>query len=245
MENVFSDDYLYARACYLEDQLSKFPRITMGKHRGEDVICAYNFINGQMTRNRHRLSSQMGKKLSHDYKLKKELDEKLNSLVAQYGFLKTKKHVKLKQVKLLPYSIKDKLIPDSNPREKKGNYWYKGIQMRSRLEIVVAQIIDSLGLEFMYEVSITINGNTYSPDFIVFLPELGCCFIIECLGMTDDINYLVRNSGKLIDYINIGLHPNENFLLFCGTKDSIPDPSVMKADIVHIINNLTAKIVVK
>ena len=237
---MYSKEYLIAKVTYLEGQLNKLPIVTLGKNNGYDVANVY--ITGK-NRKRHRLNTKRGQTYLDIYRTRETLEKELKLLLSNHSFLKCAKRVSIKPVKLIPYSMKKHLVPDSNPQPKTGDYWYNGTQMRSRLELITAGVIDSLGLEFMYEPGIKINNTLYYPDFVVFLPELGCGFIIECLGATEDLNYLHRNYGKLIDYINIDFQPNINYLLFCGRTDFVPDPFNMKVDIVNLINNLARKLV--
>lgn len=245
MENVFSEKYLWAKATYLKIKIAEIPRMTTGIHNGYQVINVYSEKNGKTRRTQHRLTTSTGKNLLKAMRTRQALNAKLSQLYSNYAYLRKNEFTSLKPPMMLPYSIKSELTPDCNPIAKTGDYWFKGIQMRSRLEILTAAVIDSLGLEFMYEPRITINGRTIYPDFVVFLPELGCCFIIECLGKTDDLSYMYQNSNKISEYLHEGYELNNNLLLFSGTNSYVPDPSVIKADIVHLINNLAHRFVVK
>ena len=238
---MYSKEYLMAKVTYLEGELAKLPKVSLGKHKGMDVI---NYYSDGNKRRRYRVDMKKGSELLHVYKIRQGLEDNLRVLLSQYEYLRNAPRISVKTVKLLPYSIKKYLIPDSNPQPKTGDYWFGDTQMRSRLELITAGVIDSLGLEFMYEPGIKINNTMYYPDFLVLLPELGCCFVIECLGATEDLSYLHRNFGKLIDYINVDFQPNMNYLLFCARSDFVPNPCNMKADIVNLINNLARNLVV-
>lgn len=237
---MYSKDYLLAKASYLEKQIKAIPIISLGKHQGNPIV---NVYTQEGKRSRLRITTKKGREYFHKYEIRQRLEEELKSLYRQHKELKNDTKLQIKAVRLLPYSIKEHLVPDSNPKPKPGDYWFKNIQMRSRLELITAEVIDSMGLEFMYEAAIVINGHTYCPDFIVFLPELGCCFIIECLGMTEKLDYLYDNNNKIIDFIYVGLQPNINYLLFCAKSDFVPNPNQMKYEIAYLINNLARMIV--
>ncbi|MCQ2531668.1 MAG: hypothetical protein MJ093_03070 [Saccharofermentans sp.] len=235
----YSREYIIVKMKYLENMLTRLPNVTLGKHGKCEVVYVSEKINNQTIRHQHIISSPQGKKYADVARCRKQLKREYSRLRRLYNHNYSQYQVKLRPPRCFPIQIKDRLVPDNNPHEKEGDYWHNGIQMRSRFEKSVATILDSLGLEYMYEVSITINGEIYNPDFVVFLPELGCCFIIECLGKVDDIRYLHRNKSKFIDYMNFGLYPNQNLLLLCGTKSYIPTDEDIKNDIINLINNAT------
>lgn len=241
---MYSKEYLMAKVTYLEGELAKLPKVKLGKSQGRDIVYVYTNAGDKVTRNRYFTTSKKGIDYLEVYKQIENTRNELKKLYTDHEFLISDKRVSIKPVKLLPYSLRENLVPDSNPMPKTGDYWFKDTQMRSRLEIVTALVLESMGLEFMYEPCITIYGDDYYPDFVVFLPELGCCFIIECLGIADDRGYLFKNTSKLVDYIHIGFDINLNYLLFRGTVKYIPDPSMMKSDIEHLINNLARSVVV-
>lgn len=237
---MYSKEYLLAKASYLDKQIQSIPVISLGKHQDQPIVNVYTH---EGKRSRFRITTRKGREYLQKYELRQHLEEELKALQRQHNELKNANNIQIKAVKLLPYSIKKHLIPDSNPKPKPGDYWFKNIQMRSRLELLTAEVIESMGLEFMYEAAIKINGHTYCPDFIVFLPELGCCFIIECLGMTEKLDYLYDNNNKIIDFIYVGLQPNINYLLFCAKSDFVPNPNQMKYEIANLINNLARMLV--
>jgi hypothetical protein len=81
---------------------------------------------------------------------------------------------------------------------------YKGVQMRSRLEAAVAEVFDSAGIKWLYEVEgYDIDGTWYLPDF--YLPDAKQ--FVECKGILDD--YHLVKPLKL----DRALHGGTNFEL--------------------------------
>ena len=239
-----STKYLQAKYLYLSNELAKLPPAFLSIHNGHEIAYIKNTDSPKIQKTQHHTNTKEGAELKEIALLRKKIKHKLKSLTTQYGINTNNIKISIKDDCALPISYRSKFINDSNPYEKKDNYLHNGIQMRSRLEIIIAEILDSLELEYMYEVEININGVVYHPDFVVFLPELGTCFIIECLGKTDDLSYIYRNNERIGLYMYAGLYPNQNLLLFCGTKNSIPTTISIRHDIIHLVNNLAEKLVV-
>ena len=118
---------------------------------------------------------------------------------------------------------------------KESGYRYKDMVMDSRAEMIVAQTLESLGLQYKYEPRIFINGELYYPDFIVYLPEFERCFFIEFLGQLDNEKYISRNKFKIMDYLKAGMVINRDILLFCGYEDSMVTADDMIDDISALI----------
>ena len=110
------------------------------------------------------------------------------------------------------------------------------MMMDSRGEMIVAQTLESLGLEYKYEPRIIIGGEVYYPDFIVYLPEFERCFFVEFMGRLDDEKYISRNKFKLMDYLKSGMVINRDLLVFCGYENSMVNSDDMTDDIVALIN---------
>ncbi|MBO4928541.1 MAG: hypothetical protein J5379_09880 [Clostridiales bacterium] len=71
---------------------------------------------------------------------------------------------------------------------------------RSKSEMLIAQILEELGLPYKYEPVIQVIGNQRWPDFAVYCPEIGRYFFIEHLGMMGKTSYRMDNLEKLEAY---------------------------------------------
>ncbi|HBZ77353.1 MAG TPA: hypothetical protein DEO39_01435 [Clostridiales bacterium] len=87
-----------------------------------------------------------------------------------------------------------------SPGYKHGRYLF-----RSKSEMLIAQVLDQLGLEYKYEPVILINGEERWPDFAVYCPETGRYFFIEHLGMMDKMKYRLDNMEKMTLYEGAGI----------------------------------------
>ncbi|MBR1797416.1 MAG: hypothetical protein IJ757_05320 [Clostridiales bacterium] len=149
-------------------------------------------------------------------KLRKDIEKRLKELKKlgvdagiKIGYLSQK-------VSPIDGKLFNQLIQESDTGHKNNTeYYHNGIHMRSRLEIMVAEELDRLGLQYKYETEIVLNGDSYFPDFIVYLPELDEAIIIECFGMLDDLRYAYNQGSKMAVYMNsrfeIGKSGNVNF----------------------------------
>lgn len=243
---MLSQDYYAAKYHYYKNLLQNMQRIEMGTHCKNIVIRDYTHPTSKSPYSEHSTTSSIGEKLlpyAQKYEEIKILTKKLRDILAHQSRESIQIKIKPMVHNILPITIKDILKPCSNYIEIDSEYIHKGIQMRSRFEISVATILDSLNLEYYYEPELIINGVIYYPDFIVFLPELGYCFIIECLGKTQDMKYMYNNSGKILTYLNYGLETNKNLLIFSGTDKYIPPIDYMRTEIINLINFIAKEVV--
>lgn len=227
--------FLKARLTLINRELDQLPRTRIGTHRRSQVIREYH----RDSQTEHLISSNKGQILLSQHERRNALlviKDQLERILSSCDLT----------CKLDPYLDKplmgedfwNELEESTNNYESQSDYSYKGIAMRSRGEVIIAQVLDSLGLQFKYEPSFTINGKTYCPDFIVYMPELKRCFIIEFLGMIDDFNYAMNNTTKLMGYLRSGLIINKDLLIFCGTRNSMTSPDEIRDDIIALITKL-------
>jgi hypothetical protein len=227
--------FLQARLDLINRELSQLPRTWIGTHRNSKVIRNYH---GE-TQSEHLISSNKGQLLLFQHERRHALlviKEQLESILSSCS--ETASLDPNKVPPLMGEEFWNKLESSSNNHELESDYSYKGVAMRSRGEVIIAQVLDSLGLLYKYEPMITIDGKNYCPDFIVYLPELKRCFVIEFIGMIDDFNYAMSNTTKLMSYLKVGMVINKDLLIFSGTRRSMTSPDEIKADIIALINKL-------
>lgn len=87
----------------------------------------------------------------------------------------------------------------------------KGIYVRSKSEALIANILYTVGIPFVYELPIFINGEMLLPDFrILSLIDLESEFIIEHQGMIFDDDYADKFIRSLRLYLHSEWIPNKN-----------------------------------
>ena len=92
----------------------------------------------------------------------------------------------------------------NDPRITNG-YRHKNHIFRSKSELIIAQLLEGLGLEYKYEPKIIIGGAERRPDFAVFCPETMRYFFIEHLGLLSDTRYRMDAITKMDEYDKAGL----------------------------------------
>lgn len=92
----------------------------------------------------------------------------------------------------------------NDPRITNG-YRHKNHVFRSKSELIIAQLLEALGLEYKYEPKIILGGVERRPDFAVFCPETMRYFLIEHLGLLSDTRYRMDAITKMEEYDKAGL----------------------------------------
>lgn len=109
-----------------------------------------------------------------------------------------------------------------------GNY------VRSKSEAMIYNHLLALGISFIYEMPINVNGFTYLADFVLLSEvDFKTAVIIEHQGMMDDPNYRKRFTDKLYGYLKAGYKPGINIFFTFDTLNGGFD----KTPIENIIRN--------
>ncbi len=233
MKVLFNENYQLIRAAWIDAKLASMPDIKLGKYNGVEIAREYG-----VAKNGHR--THFTYMPNHvDY------DKAINIAILRKSLIKERLLLPNRKIKISPigcFKMTDEkwnnLRQSANSIPITTDYSFNGIPMRSRFEMLVAGILDELNLQFKYEIGITVKGETIYPDFTVYLPEVGMCFIIECLGKVDESDYIFRNTNKLSAYYYAGFVPDIDLLIFCGRKNYLPDTIFMRNQIVRMINGI-------
>ena len=95
-----------------------------------------------------------------------------------------------------------------------------GLCVRSKSELIIVEMLDSLNVPFLYECPVVLKGwGTVYPDFTVLNVRLRKVFFWEHLGKMDDPDYVNRNLGKINAYQRNGYYPGDSLILTFETKD--------------------------
>jgi len=90
-----------------------------------------------------------------------------------------------------------------------------GLLVRSKSEVIIANVLTGYGIPFMYEKSFPYpdaRGFYFEPDFTFELPN-GETVIWEHLGLLNDLEYCSRNAYKLNTYQQHGFLIGRNLLI--------------------------------
>ena len=74
--------------------------------------------------------------------------------------------------------------------------------MKSKNELMSAELLDHMGIPFKYETELYIGeaNKKLNPDFLLSFYEIDRCFYLEVLGMNDKGDYSVKTATKIYDY---------------------------------------------
>lgn len=105
----------------------------------------------------------------------------------------------------------------------------KGLRVRSKSELIIAEKLDALGIPYRYEALIHYKNLTFSPDFTIYLN--GVLKYWEHCGMMSDPEYRKYNTWKLDIYEEMGIVPWNNLIITYDTVDGAINSSVIDAEI--------------
>ncbi len=235
-------EYILAAMQYVENRLDELPDYKLGSRAGQLKIVMNN------PRHEYSIDSKAGRRLMPILTERSRLLEIRDGL-REYWRINYKGSIEYQSVEINNHDnvLNDdfwfSLKADSNNIQKSDDLFHNGVQLRSRGEMIVNEVLDHLGLEYVYEPFVTINGEHFSPDFVVRIPAFGCCFMIEYLGRLDEYGYLEKNKYKIGSYFRSNLFLGTNLIVFCANKRSAPSFDEIHNSIVSLIANLCAKYV--
>ena len=90
---------------------------------------------------------------------------------------------------------------------------FKGEKMRSKSEVIIANILYLLGIPYHYEYPLElINGRTIYVDFLILDVRNRKEIWYEHFGMMGDMAYADPNTDRFNDIVAAGLLPGDNFI---------------------------------
>lgn len=98
-------------------------------------------------------------------------------------------------------------------------YTAKGERVRSKSEVIIADVLNREGIPYHYEYPIYIKGiGKIHPDFTVLNTRTRNEMIWDHFGMMDDPEYAEKSVQKITTYENNGFFPGENLILTYETR---------------------------
>ena len=161
--------------------------------------------------------------------LKKNQGEIARELAQKDYILQVLKAAKSEQEKLLKLSDEEfarkwseqeyqtKGIPDGMPTFQTE----RGELVRSKSEMIIADMMYHMGIPYRYECPIYLSGETIHPDFTVLNRKERKEYYLEHLGRLDDPQYCADFVWRLFLYEENRIFPGEN-LLFTFESDRQP-----------------------
>ena len=105
-----------------------------------------------------------------------------------------------------------------------------GLKVRSKSELLIAELLHKYNIEFRYEQMIHIGNTTLAPDFTIRRRD-GKIFYWEHEGLTNSQEYINRQLKKHQMYAGIGIVPWDNLIITYDNKDGIIDLRIVESEI--------------
>ncbi|SDJ23922.1 hypothetical protein SAMN04487760_10451 [Lachnospiraceae bacterium G41] len=105
-----------------------------------------------------------------------------------------------------------------------------GVKVRSKSELIIANMLEQNGVSYRYEYPLTLRGlGTVRPDFFCLNERTGKEYIWEHFGMMDNIAYANRNISKIQTYEQNGFLAGKNMIMtFEASATPLNSSSVMR-----------------
>ena len=118
-------------------------------------------------------------------------------------------------------------------------YSNKGERMRSKSEVIIANLLDKLEIPYLYEMPLVLNKwLTVHPDFTIIDVANRRVILWEHLGMLGDVEYLNQSIQKIREYELCGYYPGDS-LIITGESDRHPlDIRLVEKRIRHVMGML-------
>ena len=168
---------------------------------------------------------------------------KIQSSITDFDFVEEFRNFK----KLCP-SITDEMIKDAlkspqqkewedaeyeqcnyKPEEKK-HITSRGLHVRSKSEVLIAEKLYEHNIEFRYEQAMRIKGKLLAPDFTIMRSD-GKKFIWEHEGLTSVQAYMERQLEKSQLYASVGIVPWDNFIVTYDDENGNIDLRIVESEI--------------
>ena len=116
-------------------------------------------------------------------------------------------------------------VPPSDP----GLVTERGETVRSRAELIIANMANQLMVPYFYEKPLYLEGlGTVYTDLLALNVRLRKEILIEYLGMMHDPEYAARAVERINAYIRSGFYPGENLILIFEAEGSPLDTRLVR-----------------
>ncbi len=98
-------------------------------------------------------------------------------------------------------------------------YSDKNEKMRSKSEVIIANMLNKAGVPYRYECQLNLGGTIVYPDFVILNVRTREIWYWEHLGMMDDPDYISKNLSKIARYEMNGIYLGKNLIVTYETRD--------------------------
>lgn len=97
--------------------------------------------------------------------------------------------------------------------EENEYYSINGIRVRSKSEVIIANLLEHYDIPYKYEYPLTFERSVTRPDFICLNVRTRKEYVWEHFGMMDDMEYANKNIKKISFYEQNGYYAGNNMIL--------------------------------
>ncbi len=114
--------------------------------------------------------------------------------------------------------------------ERKIHMTSRGLLVRSKSEVMIAEKLDEYNVPFRYEQVLTIGKYTVAPDFTVMRQD-GELWYWEHCGLTNNKKYMEHHKWKLNLYESVGIVPWKNLIVTYDEEDGTINMQIIESEI--------------
>lgn len=104
-----------------------------------------------------------------------------------------------------------------------------GIKVRSKSELIIANMLEQKGIPYRYEYPLLLKGvGTVRPDFMCLNIRTGKEYVWEHFGMMDNIAYATKNINKIQTYEQNGYLAGKNMIMTFETSTNALNTSSLR-----------------
>ena len=116
--------------------------------------------------------------------------------------------------------------------ERKVHTTSRGLRVRSKSELLIAEKLYEHGIPFRYEQILTIDGIDYAPDFTLMRAD-GTLVYWEHCGLTSSRGYMRRHWQKMQVYAEAGITPWNNLIVTYDDENGLLDLRTVESEIIN------------
>lgn len=104
----------------------------------------------------------------------------------------------------------------------------RGDMVRSKFELMIADVLYALNIPYQYEVPAKFNNRQYLPDFSLLDIVQGRIIYLEAFGMMDNRDYTMNCLNKLKNYEAAGIYPGEKLIVVYDSPEVPFEPKLFQ-----------------
>lgn len=114
--------------------------------------------------------------------------------------------------------------------EERRHITSRGVRMRSKSEVLIAELLYSYNVDFHYEEILYSDAGLLAPDFTIRRKD-GKLFYWEHMGLTSNEQYIMRQFKKIEIYYRAGIVPWDNLIISYDDIEGNVDTRSIRSEI--------------